>query len=36
MGAFLMLELRNMHKSFGDARLLNGFNLSLEGVFLYA
>ncbi|MDR1594753.1 MAG: ATP-binding cassette domain-containing protein, partial [Prevotellaceae bacterium] len=31
-----MLELRNIHKSFGDVRVLNGVNLRLEKGFVYA
>jgi branched-chain amino acid transport system ATP-binding protein len=30
-----MLELRNVHKSFGDVRVLNGVNLRLEKGFVY-
>ena len=30
-----MLELRNIHKAFGDVRVLNGVNLRLEGGFIY-
>ena len=30
-----MLELRNIHKSFGDVRVLNGVNLRLEKGFVY-
>jgi branched-chain amino acid transport system ATP-binding protein len=31
-----MLELRNIHRSFGDVRVLNGVNLRLERGFVYA
>jgi branched-chain amino acid transport system ATP-binding protein len=31
-----MLELRNIHKSFGDVRVLNGVNFRLEKGFVYA
>jgi ABC-type multidrug transport system ATPase subunit len=31
-----MLELKNVCKSFGDVRVLNGVNLSLEKGFVYA
>ena len=27
-----MLELKNIHKSFGDVRVLNGANLCLENI----
>jgi len=30
-----MLELKNIHKSFGDVRVLNGVNLHLEKGFVY-
>ena len=30
-----MLELKNIHKSFGDVRVLNGANLRLEKGFIY-
>jgi len=30
-----MLELRDIHKSFGDVRVLNGVNLRLEKGFVY-
>jgi len=30
-----MLELKNIHKSFGDVRVLNGVNLRLESGFVY-
>jgi len=30
-----MLELKNIHKSFGDVRVLNGTNLRLEKGFVY-
>jgi ABC-type sugar transport system ATPase subunit len=30
-----MLELRNIHKSLGDVRVLNGVNLRLEHSFVY-
>ena len=30
-----MLELKNIHKSFGDVRVLNGVNLRLEKSFVY-
>jgi branched-chain amino acid transport system ATP-binding protein len=30
-----MLELKNIHKSFGDVRILNGINLCLEKGFIY-
>ena len=30
-----MLELKNIHKSFGDVRVLNGVNLRLEKGFVY-
>ena len=30
-----MLELKNIHKSFGDVRVLNGTSLSLEQGFIY-
>jgi branched-chain amino acid transport system ATP-binding protein len=33
--AFKMLELKNIHKSFGDVRVLNGTSLSLEKGFIY-
>jgi ABC-type multidrug transport system ATPase subunit len=37
MGEFVvrMLELKNVGKSFGDVRVLNGVNLSLEKGFAY-
>ena len=30
-----MLELKNIHKSFGDVRVLNGTNLRLDKGFIY-
>jgi ABC-type branched-subunit amino acid transport system ATPase component len=30
-----MLELKDVHKSFGDVRVLNGVNLRLEKGFVY-
>jgi ABC-type sugar transport system ATPase subunit len=30
-----MIELRNIHKSFGDVRVLGGVNLRLEKGFVY-
>ena len=30
-----MLELKNIHKSFGDVQVLNGVNLRLEKGFVY-
>jgi len=31
----MMFEFRNRYKSFGDVRVLNGINLSLEKGFVY-
>jgi len=30
-----VLEVRNLHKSFGDVRVLNGTNIRLEKGFIY-
>ncbi len=30
-----MLELRNIHKSFGDTCILNGYGINLEEGFVY-